>query len=100
MKQLYTLLLLTFISAFTFAQCDGRYQTEIFSSVTVTEVNYSDVYNDNEHSMDIYTPDGDTEIKSIPLVFSGSPGDITVTFIPVLTKPLAKCVEYAPSPDQ
>ena len=44
--------------------------------------------------------DGDTEIKSIPSVFIGYPGEITVTFIPDLTKPLAKCVEYAPSPDQ
>ena len=63
MKKLATLLTLTFISALTFAQCDGRYQTEIFSSVTVTEVNYSDVYTDNEHKMDIYTADGDTEIN-------------------------------------
>ena len=63
MKKLAILLTLTFISAFTFAQCDGRYQTEIFSSVTKTTVNYSDVYTDNEHEMDIYTPDGDTEIN-------------------------------------
>ena len=25
-----------------FSQCDGRYQTEIFNSVDITEVNYSD----------------------------------------------------------
>ena len=47
MKKLPTLLALTLISTFTFAQCNGRYQTEIFNSVTVTEVNYSDVYTDN-----------------------------------------------------
>ena len=69
MKQLYTLLLLTFISAFTFAQCDGRYQTEIFSSVSDTTVNYSDVYTDNAHEMDIYTPDGDTETNRPLIIF-------------------------------
>lgn len=69
MKQLSSLLLLTFISAFTFAQCDGRYQTEIFSSVTKTTVNYSDVYIDYAHEMDIYTPDGDTEINRPLIIF-------------------------------
>ena len=63
MKKSATLLTLAFISTLTFAQCDGRYQTEIFSSVTKTTVNYSDVYADNAHEMDIYIPDGDTEIN-------------------------------------
>ena len=69
MKKLYTLLALTLISAFTFAQCNGRYQTEIFNSITVTEVNYSDVFTDNAHKMDIYTPDGDTEINRPVILF-------------------------------
>ena len=69
MKKLPTLLALTLISTFTFAQCNGRYQTEIFNSVTVTEVNYSDVYTDNAHEMDIYTPDGDTEINRPVILF-------------------------------
>ena len=74
MKKLSTLLALTLITAFAFAQCNGRYQTEIFSSVTVSTVNYSDVYTDNAHEMDIYTPDGDTEINRpvILYVHSGS----------------------------
>tara|TARA_B110000240_G_scaffold129660_1_gene143979 strand:+ start:81 stop:1211 length:1131 start_codon:yes stop_codon:yes gene_type:complete len=63
MKKLAILLALTFLSTLTFSQCNGRYQTEIFSSVTKTTVNYSDVYTDNAHEMDIYTPDGDTEIN-------------------------------------
>jgi len=63
MKKITTLLVLTLFSALTFAQCNGRYETEIFSSVTKTTVNYSDVYTDNSHEMDIYTPDGDTEIN-------------------------------------
>ena len=70
MKKLATLLTLTFISALTFAQCDDRYQTEIFSSITVTEVNYSDVYTDNFHEMDIYTPDDDTEINRPVILYA------------------------------
>ena len=69
MKKLATLLALTFISALTFAQCNGRYQTEIFSSVTKTTVNYSDVYTDNAHEMDIFTPDGDTETNRPLILF-------------------------------
>ena len=60
MKQLATLIILISINSLIFAQCNGRYQTEIFSSVAVNEVNYSDVYTDNEHKMDIYTANGDT----------------------------------------
>ena len=69
MKKITTLLFLILFSTITFAQCNGRYQTEIFSSVTVTEVNYSDVYTDNEHKMDIYTANGDTEINRPLILF-------------------------------
>jgi len=55
----FILLLLLFIKENT-AQCNGRYQNEIFSSVSVSTVNYSDVFTDQYHEMDIYTPDGDT----------------------------------------
>jgi acetyl esterase/lipase len=61
MKRLYVLILIILFSTITYAQCNGRYQTEIFSSTTKTTVNYSDVYTDNAHQMDIYTPDGDSE---------------------------------------
>lgn len=46
------------------AQCNGRYETEIFQNTTVQTVTYSPVTNLN---MDIYTGDGDTE-NSRPLV--------------------------------
>jgi poly(3-hydroxybutyrate) depolymerase len=69
MKKITTLLTLTLFSALTFAQCNGRYQTEIFSLVTKTTVNYSDVYTDNAHKMDIYTPDGDTETNRPLIIF-------------------------------
>jgi len=83
MKKLSTLLILTLITAFVFAQCNGRYQTEIFNSVTKTTVNYSDTYPDNAHTMDIYMPDGDTEInRPVILYMHGGSfygGDKTMT---------------------
>ena len=41
------------------AQCNDRYQADLFSSVNVTTTNYSDVYSDNFHKMDIYSGDGE-----------------------------------------
>ncbi|MBT6808952.1 MAG: hypothetical protein HOA52_05640, partial [Flavobacteriales bacterium] len=61
MKKIILLLFTLIISHSVFSQCNGRYDTEIFSSITKTTVNYSDIYSDNEHEMDVYTPDGDTE---------------------------------------
>ena len=91
MKKLSTLLALTLTSAFTFAQCDGRYQTEIFSSVTVTEVNYSDVYTDNEHKMDIYTANGDTATNR-PVVLYMHGGSFTAG-----DKTTSDCVDFCES---
>ena len=52
-----------------YAQCNGRYQTEIFTSVNVTTINYSDVYNDIRHEMDIYVPDGDTLLSRPVIIY-------------------------------
>ena len=83
MKKLSTLLLLSLINAFIFAQCNDRYQVEIFNSVTKTTVNYSDTYTDNAHTMDIYMPEGDTEInRPVILYMHGGSfygGDKTMT---------------------
>ena len=68
-KKLTTLLVLTLMTTFVFAQCNGRYKTELFSSVAKSTVNYSDVYTDNAHEMDIYTPDGDTETNRPLIIF-------------------------------
>tara|TARA_X000000368_G_scaffold48986_1_gene34937 strand:+ start:974 stop:2119 length:1146 start_codon:yes stop_codon:yes gene_type:complete len=70
MKKTLIFLAFILISTLAYAQCNGRYETEIFSSVSVNEVNYSDVYNDTEHLMDIYTPDGDTEINRPLIIFA------------------------------
>ena len=69
MKKLILLITSLLISNFIFSQCNGRYETEIFSSVSDTTVNYSDVYTDNAHEMDIYTPDGDTETNRPLIIF-------------------------------
>ncbi|MDC0249379.1 alpha/beta hydrolase [Flavobacteriales bacterium] len=94
MKKLYALLLLSLSAAFVFAQCNGRYQTEIFSSITTTTVNYSDVYNDNEHKIDIYMPDGDTATnRPVILYMHGGSfygGDKTLTDCVDFCKSMAK----------
>ena len=63
MKKLSSIIMLILLSKITVSQCDGRYQTEIFTTVSKSTINYSDVYINNAHTMDIYTPDGDTEIN-------------------------------------
>lgn len=67
MKKLILFSLLLIVVSPLFSQCNGRYDSEIFSSVTKTTVNYSDQFSDNEHKADIYTPDGDTETNR-PLI--------------------------------
>ena len=68
MKKIALLFCFLPITQFIYSQCNGRYQAEIFSSVSVNTVNYSDTFVDFRHEMDIYTPDGDTE-TSRPVVF-------------------------------
>ncbi|HJM16301.1 MAG TPA: alpha/beta hydrolase [Flavobacteriales bacterium] len=93
MKKIILFLFTITISYSVFSQngCNGRYESEIFSSVTVTEVNYSDVYSDNEHKMDIYTPDGDTEVNR-PLILFMHGGSFTGG-----SKELIDCVDFCES---
>ncbi len=70
MKKLLLLFACIIINTLSYAQCNGRYETEIFSSTSITEINYSDVYNDTRHLMDVYTPDGDTEINRPLIIFA------------------------------
>ena len=60
---------MTSLTDIIYAQCNGRYQTEIFTSVNVTTINYSDVYNDIRHEMDIYVPDGDTLLSRPVIIY-------------------------------
>ena len=68
MKKLYFLAVALLATTFVMAQCNGRYQTEIFTSTDVATVNYSDVYTGLEHRMDIYTATGDT-VSNRPVIF-------------------------------
>lgn len=62
MKQLFLFFLITPI--YVFSQCDERYQDPIFSEVSVSTVEYTNVYDwsttDTGLDMDIYQPVGDT----------------------------------------
>ena len=88
MKNISFLFCFLIISQFNYSQCNGRYQDEIFSSVSVSTVNYSDVYTDFRHEMDIYTPDGDTE-TSRPVIFYMHGGSFTGG-----DKSLTDCVDF------
>ena len=91
MKKLILLLFTLTISHSVFSQCNPRYETEIFSSVTKTTVNYSDVYTDNAHEMDIYTPDGDTEINR-PVILYMHGGSFTAG-----DKSTSDCIDFCES---
>lgn len=68
MLKFYYTAFLGALAFFANAQCNGRYQQEIFSSVDVVTENYSDVYSGPRHQMDIYTPVGDTATQR-PVIF-------------------------------
>ena len=88
MKNTILLFCSLLIIQLNYGQCNGRYQNEIFSSVSVSTVNYSDVYTDARHEMDIYTPDGDTETNR-PVVFYMHGGSFTGG-----DKNLTDCVDF------
>jgi len=71
MKIKLFIILLVFSNNRIFSQCNGRYVSEIFSSVSKTTVSYSDQiqYQDLYHEMDIYTPDGDTANNRPVIIF-------------------------------
>ena len=91
MKKTLLIILSILITNSIFSQCDGRYETEIFSSVSVTTVNYSDVYTDNEHRMDIYTPDGDLETNR-PVILYMHGGSFTAG-----DKAMSDCIDFCES---
>ena len=69
MRKLFFLLIIIFSSYQVFSQCNGRYETEIFTNVNKITVNYSDVFIDLEHEMDIYMPEGDTETNRPVIIY-------------------------------
>ena len=81
-------LILINIYFINYGQCNLRYQTEIFNSVSVSTVNYSDIYNDGFHKMDIYKPDGDT-VTNRPVIIYLHGGVFTTG-----NKNLPDCVDF------
>ena len=69
MRNLLLLFIILLINTNVRSQCQNRYQNEVFSSTNKITVNYSDVYNDFAHKMDIYTGDGDTATNRPLIIF-------------------------------
>ena len=74
MTRIFIFLSLIIFTQHLYSQCNGRYSSEIFSSVNVTEVEYTDVYDLNIFNtgldMDVYVPDGDTEQNRPVIIFA------------------------------
>ena len=66
MKKVFLFIVSLLMFNFCFTQCNGRYNTEIFTNVNKITLVYSSVYN---LEMDIYQPDGDLEINRPVIIF-------------------------------
>tara|TARA_B100001287_G_scaffold56355_1_gene44776 strand:- start:3358 stop:4461 length:1104 start_codon:yes stop_codon:yes gene_type:complete len=91
MKKIFALIAITILNLQIFSQCNGRYEYEIFSNVNKTSVNYSDVYTDLAHEMDIYTPQGDIETNR-PLIIYMHGGSFYLG-----DKSMTDCVDFCES---
>ena len=106
MNKIILFIYLFTISYSSFAQCNGRYNTEIFSTVSKITVTYSTIYN---LDMDIYQPDGDVEINRPIIIFmhagSFTGGDRSMSDMVDLCEAFAKrgyvtaSIDYRLNPD-
>lgn len=81
MNQVHKLFIITAATAISFlswsdisAQCNGRYLSEVFSSVDIdTSIQFGEAVNDTgllmQLKMDVYEPNGDTEMNRPLLIF-------------------------------
>ena len=76
---------------FSFSQCNGRYEDEIFNSVNISTVNYSDIYQDSYHQMDIYSAIGDT-VTNRPIILYMHGGSFYGG-----TKTMTDCIDFCTS---
>ena len=91
MKKTLSFIIILLTSNIIYSQCNGRYQAEIFNSITKNTVNYSDVYNDNEHEMDIYSAINDTATNR-PVILYLHGGSYTGG-----DKSLVDCIDFCES---
>ena len=91
MKKTLSFIIILLTSNIIYSQCNGRYQSEIFNSITKNTVNYSDVYNDNEHEMDVYSAINDTA-SNRPVILYLHGGSYTGG-----DKSLVDCIDFCES---
>ena len=91
MKIKILIILISLIVNLAYSQCNGRYETEIFNAVNVSTINYSDVYQNGEHEMDVYTAIGDTATNR-PLVLYMHGGSFYGG-----TKNMTDCIDFCTS---
>ena len=91
MKKTLSFIIILLISNIIYSQCNGRYQAEIFNSINKNTVNYSDVYNDNEHEMDVYSAINDTATNR-PVILYLHGGSYTGG-----DKSLVDCIDFCES---
>ena len=91
MKKTLLFIIILLTSNIIYSQCNGRYQAEIFNSITKNTVNYSDVYNDNEHEMDIYSAINDSATNR-PVILYLHGGSYTGG-----DKSLVDCIDFCES---
>ena len=69
MKKLLNILFITTLAINATRAQNTRYLDPVFTAVTKTTVTYSDVFNDDYHKMDIYTPNNDNLGKRPLIVY-------------------------------
>ena len=74
MKKIYALCFAIITTFQLSAQCDGRYQSDIFSTIDVSTVQYGSNQDLNSTTinltMDIYQPQGDTSLSRPVIIFA------------------------------
>lgn len=74
MKKIYALCFALITTYQLSAQCDGRYQTDIYNTIDVSTVQYGSNLNLNSVvinlTMDIYQPQGDTSLSRPVIIFA------------------------------
>ena len=91
-RNVFLIIVFSASTNYVFTQCNGRYNVDVFNNITVDEdVNYSDVYSDVYHKMDVYEPSGDTSANR-PLILFMHGGSFSGGF-----KEQPDCIDFCTS---